>query len=505
MFAYFQAIMYYELLQSCFIKGEYLLRIALVHYHLRRGGVTSVIAHQSAALMEAGDDVLVISGEVPEAPLPVPVAVAEGLNYDRFRPQPSPAVSPDEAGKELAGSIQSAMTGRWGEAADIIHVHNPLIRKTAALLPALNILSGRGLRLLLQNHDLAEDFRPDVYVDGEDYPANCHYAVINSRDYSFLHRAGLKPDGLHLIPNEVVPVAAADGLERKRYLYPVRAIRRKNIGEALLVSMFVPKGRTVAVTLPPTTEQDEAVYRAWMNLAGELELPVEFEVGTRESFSNVFGSALAVLSTSVKEGFGFSFLEPWTAGRAAMGRRIDYVYRDFEDAGIRFDSPEKKTNSFYNAINIPKEYIAPPVLKSKMEHAMIAVYEAFGLEPPAYTVQMLDEMLFTGQVIDFGRLDEDLQTNVIRIMVSNDAVYREIAALNPFLAGLADWRSDEELIAENNRKIREAYGRERIASILRQTYRSVMDTPIVHKLSKRQLLELYLDPLRLSLVGVGHV
>jgi glycosyltransferase involved in cell wall biosynthesis len=477
---------------------------------MRRGGVTSVITHQAAALMEAGDEVLVISGEPLDAPLvgpagrEIPVAVADGLKYDRFRQAGSP-VSLSEAGKNLADGILAAMTGFWGEAADIIHVHNPLIRKTAALLPALNILNSRGLRLLLQNHDLAEDFRPDVYVDGEDYPVNCHYAVINSRDYSFLHRAGLKLEGLHLIPNEVVPVAATGGLERNRYLYPVRAIRRKNIGEALLVSMFIPKGKTVAVTLPPTTEQDEVVYRNWVNFARELELPVEFEVGARGSFADVFGSALAVLNTSVKEGFGFSFLEPWTAGRAVLGRRIDYVCRDFEEAGVRFTSPAKKTSVFYKAVNIPMEYIAPPVLKNKMEHAMNAVYEAFGLEPPSYAIRMMDDMIFTEQTIDFGRLDEELQAGVIRIMASNNTVYREIAALNPFLAGLADWQSDEELIAENNRKIREAYGKERIASILRRTYQTVMNTPILHKLSKILLLELYLDPLRLSLVGVGHV
>jgi hypothetical protein len=247
-----------------------------------------------------------------------------------------------------------------------------------------------------------------------------------------------------------------------------------------------------------------------VNLARELKLPVEFEVGTRGSFADVFGSALAVLSTSVKEGFGFSFLEPWTADRAVLGRRIDYVCRDFEEAGIKFTPVEKKTsekrpNGFYKTINIPMEYIAPPVLKNKMEHAMTAIYEAFGLEPPPYVIRMMDDMIFTEQTIDFGRLDEELQAGVIHIMVSNDAVYREIAALNPFLEGLADWRGDEDLIAENKLRIREAYGKERIAAILRETYQRVLSTPILHKLSKVLLLELYLDPLRLSLVGVGHV
>jgi glycosyltransferase involved in cell wall biosynthesis len=397
------------------------------------------------------------------------------------------------------------MTSVWGRAADIVHVHNPLIRKTSALLPALNILNKRGLRLLLQNHDLAEDFRPDVYINREDYPENCHYAVINSRDYSFLHRAGLKLEGLHLIPNEVVPVAATSGLERNRYLYPVRAIRRKNIGEALLLSLFIPKGRTVAVTLPPVSEYDEAVYRNWVKFVKELELPVEFEVGSRERFADVFGSALTVLTTSVKEGFGFSFLEPWTAGRAVLGRRIDYVCRDFEEKGIKFDPPAKKKAAFYKSINIPMEYIALPVLKNKMEYAITAVYEAFGIDPPAYVMRMMDDMIFTGQMIDFGRLDEELQAGVIRIMASNDTVYREIGALNPFLAGLADWQNDEELIRENSLRIRDAYGKQRIAALLRRTYQTVLQTPILHKLSKTLLLELYLDPLRLSLVGVSHV
>jgi hypothetical protein len=478
---------------------------------MRRGGVASVIAHQAAALMEAGDDVLVISGELPEAPLVVPsgreipVTVVDGLRYDRFQKPVASSIAPVEVGEKLAEGLQRAITGVWGGGADIVHVHNPLIRKTAALLPALNILNKQGLRLLLQNHDLAEDFRPDVYIDEENYPANCHYAVINSRDYSFLHRAGLKREGLHLIPNEVVPVTATKGLERNRYLYPVRAIRRKNIGEVLLASLFIPKGRTAAITLPPTTEQDEAAYRNWVKLAGELGLPVEFEVGTREGFADVFGSALAVLSTSVKEGFGFSFLEPWTADRAVLGRRIDYVCRDFEEVGIKFTPPSKKADTFYKSINIPMDYIAPPVLKNKMEHAMTAIYEAFGLEPPSYTIRMMDDMIFTEQTIDFGRLDEELQAGVIRVMASNDVVYREIAALNPFLAGLADWQSDEELIEENKRRIQEVYGKERIADILRGTYRSVMNTPILHKLSKILLLELYLDPLRLSLVGVSHV
>jgi glycosyltransferase involved in cell wall biosynthesis len=457
--------------------------------------------------MDAGFEVLIITGEISEDKPGMAQALVRGLRYDSGKRLPSPDQGPEkppgpedlrQAAADLAAAILAAMNDRWGRAADILHVHNPLIQKNAALLPALSILHHRGVRLLLQNHDLAEDFRPDVYVGGEDYPENCHYAVINNRDYSFLRRAGLKAEGLHLLPNEVVPIPAAPGLERNRYLYPVRAIRRKNIGEALLLSLFIPPPRTVAITLPPTTEKDQGIYRRWMNFAGEYKLPVEFEIGLENTLADVFGSALCVISTSVKEGFGFSFLEPWTAGRAVIGRRIDYVCTDFETAGLRF-------NSLYGEIKIPMVYIAPQILRKKLERAMTGIYEAFGQEPPQYLINMMGDELFSHDTVDFGRLDEESQEGLIQILASNRAVFRDIIKANPFLGELADWRPREEDIAYNARKVSESYGTERILALLKDIYQSVLDTPVIHRLSKSILLELYLDPLQMSLVGIGNV
>jgi glycosyltransferase involved in cell wall biosynthesis len=456
--------------------------------------------HQARALADAGDDVLIISGEESSVDSGgIPVSVIEPLGYDRFRPS---GTVPD--GTALADAVCKAMEVHWGGAADIVHVHNPLIRKNNALLPALHILNKRGFRLLLQNHDLAEDFRPDVYIPGEEYPENCHYAVINSRDYSFLHRAGLKAEGLHMLPNEVSPVRAAEGLKRTRYLYPVRAIRRKNIGEALFLSLFIPPGTTVAVTLPPTTEKDSPVYRYWVELAGELKLPVEFDAGLSESIEEVYGTSRAIITTSVKEGFGFSFLEPWTAGREVVGRRIDYVCRDFEEGGVIFNAPGAAEDALYSAINIPSVYISTPLFKNKLEHTISGVYHSYGITPPDYIIKTMEEKFLANDVIDFGWLDEELQGGIIRTLLSNRTVLREIAAANPFLAGLADRRSDGGHIESNNRKIRDVYGKERITSILREIYQSMLNAPIRHRLCKSQLLDLYLDPLRFFLVGVGR-
>jgi hypothetical protein len=465
----------------------------LVHYHLRPGGVTSVLYHQARSLTEAGDEVLIIAGEGTAEGLPV--KTVEALGYDRFRGA-RPGEADQEAARKLADALIKAMEDHWGTAADVFHVHNPLIQKNAALIPALNILNQRGIRLLLQIHDLAEDFRPDVYA-AADYPENCHYGVINNRDFSFLHRAGLRPDGLHLIPNEVFPPQAVPGLPRTRYLYPVRAIRRKNIGEALLLSLFIPRGKTVTVTLPPTTERDQWIYRRWVRTAGELKLPVEFEAGLTHTLGELMGGARCVITTSVKEGFGFSFLEPWTADRAVIGRRIDYVCRDFEAAGVRFDS-------LYSSLNIPMVYISPGTLKNKMEHTMTAVYRSFGMDPPDYMLAMMGGEILSRDMADFGCLDEELQESIIRIMASNEAIFREIRDANPFLAGLADWRGGEDLIAANGREIRVHYGTERICSILKDIYSSVVNNPVRHKLSKSMLLDLYLDPLKFSLIGVAH-
>jgi hypothetical protein len=475
------------------------MRVALIHYHLRRGGVTSVVINQAQALMEAGDEALVIAGEdSPDTP-GIKRAVIPELRYDLDRNIP-----PEEDGEELdlragelADKIIGAMQAHWGQSADILHVHNPLLHKNAALVRCLNILQARGFCLLLQNHDLPEDFRPNVYARSEEYPANCHYAVINSRDRSFLQRAGLKPEGLHLLPNEVRSITPGINLERSRYVYPVRALQRKNIGEALLLSLFIPRGKTVAITLPPTTERDVGVYREWLGFARELDLGVEFDLGLKTSLEEVYGSSLGIITTSVKEGFGFSYLEPWTAGRTVMGRRLDYVCRDFENAGVQFDS-------LYASLNIPMIYIAPAVLRERLENTMRQVYKRFGIEPPRHVIKTVWEDMTSRDSIDFSRLDEKTQGGIIRVMAFNKRVFQDIADINPFLQNLAAWKPDEDLVDANNRTVRDRYGRETILALLRRSYQSALQTPVTHKITKSILLELYLDPARLSLVGVGN-
>ncbi|GHV85275.1 hypothetical protein AGMMS50230_08830 [Spirochaetia bacterium] len=484
------------------------MRIVLVHYHLRPGGVTQVILHQAEALREAGEEVLVLSGEAPplaESWEGIPVTVIPGLHYDRYRPSADTTDTAESDSKrraaslDLAKALEAAISSRWPSSGGtvLVHVHNPLIRKNSLLAGALKALAGT-FPLLLQNHDLAEDFRPDVYT-GCQYPENCHYAVINSRDYRFLLEAGLKPEGLHLLPNEVGTLAVTPGLPKTRYLYPVRGIRRKNIGEALLLSLYLPKADTngkVTITQPPTTEQDVPAYRRWKETAAELRLRSEFEAGVGVSFAAVMGSAKAVITTSVKEGFGFSFLEPWTAGITVTGRRIDYVCRDFEEAGLKFDS-------LYRSINIPAACTEPEKLRKKAEFALSRVYAAFGLPLPPNVPAEVDRAFGSGSFFDFGIMDEELQEKVLRLTAGDKTIREQIRRANPFLENLANWQPDPRAAEANREAVLASYSRKKILVLLLETYRQTLKS-VTQTISRRKLLERYLDPARLSLVGMSE-
>jgi hypothetical protein len=213
------------------------------------------------------------------------------------------------------------------------------------------------------------------------------------------------------------------------------------------------------------------------------------------SLEDLLGSSVCAISTSVKEGFGFSFLEPWTAGRGLLGRRIDYVCKDFEQAGIQFDS-------LYSSIEIPLEYV-PDGLSRKMESAMTRIYSAFGLAAPDSVMRTLAEDMAGRRTIDFGRLDEAMQEVVIRAACNDKRVRQAVAEASPVLACLDSWHEDSYLIEENRKAIALQYGKERITARLLEIYGAVMERQVRQRISRPALLDLYLDPLRLSLVGIS--
>ena len=226
------------------------------------------------------------------------------------------------------------------------------------------------------------------------YPAypNITYIAINHYDRMRLLEHGIEEDNIHYIPNPVdktiVPpddrrdelrerILSREGLSQsvRFMLYPVRCVRRKNVEEAILLTVFfnslvdgkierkncsMEEKYHLIVSIRPETG-DDAVYADQLDaFVKKHRLPVTIGLGDiialeREydaihgmkilsySIGDLYRASDLVVTTSILEGFGFSYIEPWLLDRAVIGRSIPYVTPDFQSAGM-------KLGHLYNAL-----------------------------------------------------------------------------------------------------------------------------------------------------------
>ncbi len=455
------------------------VKVVFIHHHLRQGGVTRVIEGQIDAVGDV-HEVLVITGEPPPGKAPFPVEVVPSLAYDRDRGEGTD-------GRESAQSILDRVQSHWGCEADLFHIHNPTLGKNRDFINVLQVLQKRGARLLLQIHDFAEDGRPQNYT-GETYPENCHYAVINSRDYDILIRAGLSDEGLHLIPNAVRPLPVANhGDGRDLILYPVRAIRRKNIGEAVLLSLFMAEGEGVGVTLEPTGALDIQSYRAWMSFSEHEALPVHFRLGITERFERVFARARCILTTSIKEGFGFAFLESWMGNRPLIGRLLPDICADFMRNGVRFDH-------LYTKLSVPLQLFDFGRFCEKWERCYGDRLYRYGLSIDETVIREHLEGLRARGNVDFGELSEDLQMQVIRAVKDSSRDREVLIRMNPFLEEACILEECRDLISHNREIIAREYSVQRNRERLLKAYGKVCGTTPVQRIQGDLLLQMFNTP-----------
>ncbi|MCP5051233.1 MAG: glycosyltransferase family 4 protein [bacterium] len=473
------------------------MKVAFLHYHLRPGGVTTVIKRQVAAVKPDCETLVLCShpsGELDglDAPVSHVPLVAYGHKVkETFTP------------RDLAGSILEAIHRRWPDGCDVLHVHNPLLAKNRELLKALEILRDQGMSLFLQVHDFAEDGRPDVYYDRE-YVADVHYGVINSRDYDILRKAGLKEEGLHLVANNIKPFPAdndvspdSDTPGSGMVLYPVRAIRRKNIGEVLLFSLFLGKNQAVGITLPPGSHGDRTSYLQWKSFIRDHHFDVHLDVGETGDYRQLVKRAPFILTTSVNEGFGFSFLEPWTAGKMVFGRYLPHVCEDFQRRGVEL-------RHLYSDFRIPLETIASGNGKEpfyeRWRHSLFHSARAFGYSLDPATVGNAFRQLTPNRSIDFGVLDEAAQMNALLQIKNHTSMTRRVRELNPWLREQPGTGTNTDTIAHNDRIVRQCYGNENYRKTLLDIYQKVAHRSVVHCIHRETLLDEFLDPFQYKML-----
>jgi glycosyltransferase involved in cell wall biosynthesis len=461
------------------------MNIAILHYHLRTGGVTTVIRRQVEALGPACR-VIVITGEAPADDFPCDTHVIPSLAYDVDRMDNH---GPDET----ARSLEQLLKRVFPEGCDILHIHNPTIGKNRHLIPVIARLRDAGHGLFLQIHDFAEDGRPHLYTEAP-YPIDCHYGVINRRDLGFLLAAGILEDGCHYIPNAVsaMPAAGSGAGPQNDVLYPVRAIRRKNIGEAILLSKYLPGNARILITRPPHSQADLNAYRQWRRLASAVNADILFEAARDRTYEELVAGASAVLTTSISEGFGFVFLEPWTAGKFLFGRSLRAMAADSAETGVDL-------THLYPELAIPLAWIDDRQLITLWERAISRVCETTGAAASVEGLRSGLHGLLSKSTIDFGLLHESLQLPVVKRVFNDPAAADRLRRENPFL-NAPFYTSRGDRVQHNRAAITAHYSLSVYRERLLRIYRRVMRTPVSQRIHRQRLLAAFLTVDNFSLL-----
>ncbi|WP_295879411.1 hypothetical protein [uncultured Thiohalocapsa sp.] len=489
------------------------MRVCIVHYHLQTGGVTRVIQHACTALLARGAKVAVLSGEAPQAALPAGtrVQVLAGLAYEERRA----AQSPDA----LAAAMVQAAREALGDLPDIWHVHNHSLGKNTAVPGTVLRLARGGHRLLLQPHDFAEDGRPMLYgrlrrvlADGDIgrlsallYPLapQIHYAALNRRDQDFLAAAGVPQTQLHALPNAVAVGTTPDSgsaepahaqqrraAGRRLWLYPTRAIRRKNLGELLLWAAVAGEEDHFAATQAPQNPQELPRYQRWVALAAELGLPMAFGVGAGDRpFPALVAESHALVTTSIAEGFGLAFLEPWLLGRPLAGRDLPEITADFTAAGVRLPA-------LYPQLRVPLDWLDLTRLRAAYATAATERAAAYG-RPAGDAAERAWAHAVQDRRIDFGRLDEPAQETVIRHLHADPGARAELRPRSLRVA------ADPDLINANRSAIAAQYSVPGYGARLEAIYAAVAaaePSPHFSAADGSALLARFLAPERLWLL-----
>lgn len=496
------------------------MNIVFAHYHLNHGGVTQVIVNQLRALAQLSGDarperVGVLYGgrhegwpakvwqqfeAGEEAPFDEVLLPLPALDYDQL---------PNLREDALAADVAELLDAHGFATNDtLLHIHNHSLGKNASWPGAIAQLATRGYRLLLQIHDFVEDFRPANYrhlarawhtdypdqLASKQYPqaTGIHYATLTERDRRLLALAGVPDARLHTLPN---PVAEFVGLKphaevaprvrdelglpdgARLVLYPVRGIRRKNLGEFLLHAAISPEGTWHAITLAPQNPVELPSFERWQSLAEQLQLRAMFDTcgGGPSDFLEVLSAADTIVTTSVAEGFGMVFLEAWIADKPLVGRDLPSITDEFKAAGLDL-------GGLYPSLDVPLDLIEN---RSDLAAALQLAYQwacdSYGVHL-AEKEQVEDEiaqLLGAGRV-DFALLPSRFQEQLIRAAAADPVgVQQALFAANPKLeARLTAENQDANLVKRNADVVRSRYSLTTSSQHLADAYRAVFDDPV---------------------------
>ncbi|MBN1757674.1 MAG: hypothetical protein JW863_05125 [Chitinispirillaceae bacterium] len=436
-----------------------------VHYHDRLGGVQRVMADYSRAFSEhagseapniwwcrRGDDENRKEALVEDLP---------GADYHSFISKETYRRACDR----LIRILLRRLRGLAGSGPVAVVGHNLVLGKNPALSGAftqcakvLSAENGANFRFFSVLHDYVEQGRFELLRNhsrlsacGVDIAAALYAkdAPVHFIAPDRLARkiTGLSGQNLSILPNRVaIPdnasrilpattvlrhlrqCAAIDGLTFDPALpvfcYPSRMIYRKNMLEALLFSTILNKG--TLVTGPcGSTGADRRRMNAALRLARGYRLSMAVDPGRLRMFSvgnasgipggnpfhKILPSVHAAVSTSLAEGFGYSFYEPWLFGVPVVGRFPD---------GIALLS-DAMGESLYTRVPIPASWVSIDACYNRYRlNAETAVYGSIPLKK-----EFIKGFIHEGTV-DFGYLSTAQQVTVIERILHSDSLQNDL-------------------------------------------------------------------------------
>jgi len=330
------------------------MRIVILHYHLNPGGVTSIIGSQIRALkiVDPAIHLVVMCGNDSVNTVISGIEAITDNSFNYTQADKLGEISAVEVNR-IANCIKRHLTKL-----DILHCHNVNLGKNPALTAAIFSLAAEGFRIVNHCHDFAED-RPEmlealhkasVSTGPGMYPVRpgYQYIVINSCDLRRMSE-WVPSASIHLLPNPVMDIAVNDpspmmrpelceklGIDPLKRIctYPVRAIRRKNLGEFLLLAMLYGEEMSFLVTQSPRNPTEIPGYLRWKDVCVENKMNVKFEAGDAVPYEELIRISDFCITTSIKEGFGMVFLEPWLADTPVVGRDLPCTTCDLQDQGM---------------------------------------------------------------------------------------------------------------------------------------------------------------------------
>ena len=448
------------------------MKLVIVHFHLRPGGIRRVIELAVPHLLkrlQRVDGVVLACGEADDRkwnthftkllhPLPVTFFVEPALGY--LSEQKSPA---GHIARRIRSALEQIFRGQPG-GEFLVWAHNLGIGRNLLLARELACFCDeQGIRLVSHHHDWWFDnrwmrwpqmqragFRTLDSVARAIFPASAtvRHMAISQTDSAPLKRhlrsaAGWLPNPAS--ENERPAPArvreARSWLEHKLgghpapvWILPCRLLRRKNVAEALLLTRWL-RPEAWCVTTGGVSSADETAYYKKLNDAAHhhhwrLRLGVlSGDEQRKPSVSELLAVSECVLLTSIQEGFGLPFLEAAAARRPLIARALPNIAPDLKKFGFRFPQ-------YYDEV-----LVAPELFDWRAERVRQArMFRAWKAHLPRHCRAWAGKPVLLAQnrprPVPFSRLTLTAQLEVLARPATESWIC--CAPLNPFLK---KWRA----------------------------------------------------------------